>query len=91
LVALGAALGAAASGKGATGGSFGSTAPSPISIERVVVDPNAGTRQRIGAAGMQTVTAGSGRPQVIEVIGINTPRGQELIGTASGRYQGRGG
>ena len=88
------AFGSAIGGKsGGGGGSFsgGSTAPTPISISRFVVDPNAGLRQRVTSAGRLSTVAPAATPRPIEVIGINTPRGQELIGTASGRYQGRGG
>lgn len=92
LTALGAALGAAASGSGgATSSGRVAAASQNISISRLVIDPNASLRDRVGSASRSLSPAAAVGGQTIEVIGINTPRGQELIGTASGRYQGRGG
>jgi hypothetical protein len=85
LTALGGALGGAASGRGGGGfsssaGGFSSPASSnPIDIRRLIVDPNL----------QRPITAA--RPQVIEVIGSETPRGQQMIGTANARYVRRGG
>ncbi len=51
----------------------------PIDIRRVITDPN--FRNPVRA------TPG----QVIQVIGINTPHGQRLIGTSSASFRARGG
>jgi hypothetical protein len=93
LTALGAAMGGAAAGKGGGGaGRTGTATTSPISIERFVVDPNASQRDRISRSANARVSA-SALPQLrpIEVVGANTPRGQQIIGTANTRFQRRGG
>lgn len=98
LVAFGRAIGGRGSvsgGGGFGGGGFGGSTGSqtPLSISRLIVDPNAGLRGRM-AAGLQAMApaAADNRPvQVIEVIGLNTPRGQALVGTANASYQRRGG
>jgi hypothetical protein len=88
---LGAALGSAATGQGGATGSSGRLAePQRISIERLIVDPNATQRQRASATASRSVAvANPPAPQVVEVIGIDTPRGQQLIGTSNARYQRR--
>jgi hypothetical protein len=84
-------MGAAATGKGGATPSAGRVAAAQsISIERLIVDPNATQRQRAAAAASRSVaTVAAPTPQVVEVIGIDTPRGQQLIGTSNARYQRR--
>ena len=92
LTALGAALGAAAGGKGGGGStqSLAAATPQPINISRLIIDPNASMRDRVGrsAAGTMAI-AGAVPGQTIQVIGINSPQGQQLIGTANDRYSRR--
>lgn len=97
LIALGASLGGRKGISrvgGAGGGSFGGGgsggASSSVEVRRLIVDPNAGMRDRIaGAAGLRASEPGVG--QTINVIGINSPQGQELIGESNAKYQRRRG
>jgi hypothetical protein len=96
LVAAGRAMGGQ-SGATRTGGGFGGSgysgsAPTPLSLSRLIVDPNAGVRQRIGSSlgNLATVT-GPAPGQVINVIGYKTPLGSSMIGEANSRYIGKGG
>jgi hypothetical protein len=93
LTALGAALGAAAKGgRVSAGGTQTVGGGTPISISRLIVDPNAGVRDRVGRSMSTGMAAAVGaQPQIIKVIGINTPEGQSLIGTSNARYNARGG
>jgi hypothetical protein len=86
LIVFGSAIGGRGGASGASGGGFASTSPaSPISITRMIVDPSAGVRQRIASSGQQSAM-GPQELESIPVIGIATPRGVELIGTANGQF-----
>ncbi len=92
LSALGGALGAAASGRGGGGGgrSLAAANPQPINISRLIVDPNAAQRDRVSRSASGTMAvAGAAPGQTLQVIGINSPQGQQLIGTANDRYTRR--
>lgn len=91
LVALGTAMGGSGGGGGGgySGSSAASAASTPITARRLIIDPNAGMKQRLASAGSMAAVGASAAPQVVQVIGINTPRGQELIGTANDRYTRR--
>jgi hypothetical protein len=96
LTALGAALGAAASGRGGRGSTTSTAitagAASSINFQRLIIDPNAAARDRVArSASGSLAIAGAAPRESIEVIGIETPRGQKLIGTANARYTRRGG
>jgi hypothetical protein len=84
LVALGGALGALASGRGAPGNvsSGRSVAATPISISRLIVDPNAGVRQRVAAAGQGRALGTPAPLQPVNVIGIGTPMAKQAIALA---------
>lgn len=94
LVALGRALGGGQGSGGNYGGSFGgsTTSTTPLSVSRLIVDPNAGVRQRVAAsAGRFASPAAAPDLRPIEVIGINTAQGQRLIGTANDSFNRRRG
>lgn len=94
LVALGAALGAVAGGQGAGAiagaGVTSSSSPTPLSLSRLIVDPNAGVRARIASAGQQRIAGAAPHPlEGVTLLSVETPRGQQVIGTASDRYNRR--
>lgn len=95
LTALGAALGGAASGNkgGSAGGGFSATASStPLSVSRLIVDPNAGVRQRINSAGMQSAAAAAPHPlDGVALFRTDTPAGAAYFAKRVEAYQRRGG
>ena len=98
LVAAGRALGGRG-GVGSGGGAFAGggpvgTSPTPISLSRLIVDPNADLRQR-AAAGLGRMTAATPLPNPlagVEFLVATSPAGQEFIVTKVVRpYEERGG
>ena len=95
LVAFGRAIGGRQSGGGRSGGGGFSGAGSGSATQsaefrRLIFDPGAQLRQQAasGLAG-QAAAATPAPTTVIEVIGVTTPRGTELVGAANARYLGR--
>ena len=74
----------------ASGGGGSVTAPTPISIARLIVDPNAGARQRIASAGTQRAVDAAERPlEGVSLLSVDTPRGSELLATRVDSYNRR--
>lgn len=91
LVALGTSMGG--SGGGGAGGSVGSTASAatPISIRRLIVDPNAGARQRI-ASGVGNLSAApsAGHPlDGVALLAVDKPAGAQYLAARVDSYNGR--
>jgi hypothetical protein len=93
LIVFGTAIGGRSGGGGGGGvGGGGSTAPTPISISRLIVDPNAGVRQRIASAGQQSVTGPATHPLAgVALLAVDKPQGAEYLALRVASYQGRGG
>ena len=89
LIAFGSAIGG--SGGGASGGRTATSPVTPINIQRVITDPNAGVRQRLASAGSLRAPAeprpgpSFGRPLV-----VGSPEGQRVLTSTVGAGSRRG-
>jgi hypothetical protein len=93
LMALGSALGAAAKGGRVSAGSTQAVnSGTPVSISRLIVDPNGAQRDRVSRSFGSNVVAAAAKPIYRPtVLGIETPAGTKAVGVANSRYNAKGG
>jgi len=96
LVALGRALGGRSSGVGGSAGGFSGGSPSastaPLSIRRLVVDPNAG-RQQVGPSLSRIDSSGiaaAAHPLAgVQLLAVDKPAGAEYLARRVDSYNAR--